>query len=116
MKWIDAARTLSQPALELPPAARPGVPDPRGPWAPSSPSAGASIGSEPAGDRRLRTVEDFFLVTCPYCGEEIEIYVEPDTTGTLVQDCEVCCNPWRVVVADDGDTRSVHVGRADGSE
>lgn len=55
-------------------------------------------------------------MTCPYCGEEIEIYVEPDTAGTLVQDCEVCCNPWRVMVRDDGETRSVWVARDDGSE
>ncbi|HVR30486.1 MAG TPA: hypothetical protein VMS86_13245, partial [Thermoanaerobaculia bacterium] len=31
---------------------------------------------------RVRTVEDRFVVTCPYCGEEVEIYVEPDTEGT----------------------------------
>jgi hypothetical protein len=61
-------------------------------------------------------VEDRFLVTCPYCGETVELYVEPDTEGTLVLDCEVCCNPWRVVVSDDGDERAVYVGRADGSE
>jgi len=64
----------------------------------------------------MRSVEDRFLVTCPYCGETLEIYLEPDTAGTLVQDCEVCCNPWRVEVDDDGDDRSVHVSRADGSE
>src|SRR4029453_11323356 len=35
---------------------------------------------------------DEFLVTCPFCGEQVEIYVEPDVNGS----CEVCCNPWRV--------------------
>jgi hypothetical protein len=34
-------------------------------------------------------VSDEFLVTCPYCGEQVEIYVEPDVNGTFVQDCEV---------------------------
>ena len=57
-----------------------------------------------------------FLVTCPYCGEQVQIYVEPDVSGTLVQDCEVCCNPWRVRVRGRGDERTVDVGRADGSE
>jgi hypothetical protein len=57
-----------------------------------------------------------FLVTCPYCGESIEIYVEPDVTGSFVQDCEVCCNPWRVHVMGRGENRDVHVTRADGSE
>jgi Cysteine-rich CPXCG len=61
-------------------------------------------------------VSDQFLVTCPYCGEEIEIYLEPDVRGTLVQDCEVCCNPWRVRVRGSGDDRTVEVVRADGSE
>ena len=23
-------------------------------------------------------MDDLFVVTCPYCGEELEIYVEPD--------------------------------------
>ena len=41
-------------------------------------------------------MEDQFQVQCPYCGEAVEIYVEPDVSGMFVQDCEVCCNPWRV--------------------
>ena len=57
-----------------------------------------------------------FTVTCPYCGEELEIYLEPDVRGTLVQDCEVCCNPWQVRVTREGDERWVEVVRADGSE
>jgi hypothetical protein len=57
-----------------------------------------------------------FLVTCPYCGEELEIFVELDVHGAFVQDCEVCCNPWLVrVEAEDGE-RYISVGRADGSE
>jgi hypothetical protein len=57
-----------------------------------------------------------FVVTCPYCGEEVEIYVEPDLTGSFVQDCEVCCNPWRVCLTYDDGERFVDVVRADGSE
>ena len=49
-------------------------------------------------------MDDTHLVTCPYCGEEIEIYVELDVRGSYVQDCEVCCNPWNVRVSrDDGE-------------
>jgi hypothetical protein len=59
---------------------------------------------------------DTFIVQCPYCGEDVEIYVEADVRGTLVQDCEVCCNPWRVRVLGRGDERTVDVRRADGSE
>jgi hypothetical protein len=57
-----------------------------------------------------------FFVTCPYCGEDVEIYLEPDVSGTLVQDCEVCCNPWRIRVSGSGEDRWVDVSRADGSE
>ncbi len=61
-------------------------------------------------------MDDEFVVQCPYCGETMEIYVERDVRGVFVQDCEVCCNPWRVHVAGVGDERSVTVDRADGSE
>jgi hypothetical protein len=59
---------------------------------------------------------DTHLVTCPYCGEEIEIYVELDVRGSYVQDCEVCCNPWTVRVSTEDGFRSIVVSRADGSE
>ena len=61
-------------------------------------------------------MDDSFSVTCPYCGENVEIYVEPDVRGTFVQDCEVCCNPWRLRVVRRGGEREVEVSRADGSE
>ena len=61
-------------------------------------------------------METEFWVMCPFCGEEVEIYVEPDVRGTLVQDCEVCCNPWLVRVSGSGDDRWVDVSRIDGSD
>ena len=61
-------------------------------------------------------MDEQFVVTCPYCGEDVEVYVETDVTGTFVQDCEVCCNPWRVRVSRDGGVRSIDVSRAVGSE
>jgi cysteine-rich CPXCG protein len=60
--------------------------------------------------------QEDFVVSCPYCGEDVEIHVELDVAGTLVQDCEVCCNPWLLRVTGDGGNRSVSVTRADGSE
>jgi hypothetical protein len=58
-----------------------------------------------------------FLVQCPYCGEDVEILIEPDVSGSFVQDCEVCCNPWlvRVERSPDGE-RDLSISRADGSE
>ena len=61
-------------------------------------------------------MDDSFSVTCPYCGEDVEIYLEADVGGSFVQDCEVCCNPWMVRVSVDGDERYVSVERNDGSE
>ena len=37
-------------------------------------------------------------VTCPWCFERIELWVDAGERGTFVQDCDVCCRPWRVVV------------------
>ena len=54
-----------------------------------------------------------FTIVCPYCGEQVEIYLEPDVRGTLIQDCEVCCQPWRVRVSGTGDEREVDVTRSD---
>ena len=61
-------------------------------------------------------MDEQFLVTCPYCGEQVEIYLEQDVKGSFVQDCQVCCNPWRVRVWGRGANRDVEVERADGSE
>jgi Cysteine-rich CPXCG len=61
-------------------------------------------------------METLFLVVCPYCGEEVEIYLEPDVRGTVVQDCEVCCNPWRLRIRDEDGERWVEAQRGDGSE
>jgi hypothetical protein len=60
-------------------------------------------------------MDELFVVTCPYCGEQVEIYVEPEMSGSFVQDCEVCCNPWLVRISYDDRERSVEVGRTDGS-
>jgi hypothetical protein len=60
--------------------------------------------------------DDLFVVTCPYCGEDVEVLVEPDVRGSLVQDCEVCCNPWLLRIAGEDEDRTVTATRADGSE
>lgn len=60
--------------------------------------------------------ETTFAVNCPYCGEPGVVYIEPDVLGTLVQDCEVCCNPWQVRVGYDQGERYVEITKGDGSE
>jgi hypothetical protein len=46
-------------------------------------------------------VNEWVRVRCPYCGEELELTIEPDLLGKLVQDCEVCCQPCELVVTRD---------------
>jgi len=71
--------------------------------------------ASPCSNGAMDRIDDF-LVTCPYCGEEVEIHVEEDVSGSFVQDCEVCCNPWLVRLTRASDGPSVSVRRADGSE
>jgi transposase-like protein len=39
-------------------------------------------------------------VTCPYCGAENEIALDPGSgpMQEYVEDCQVCCQPWVVTV------------------
>jgi hypothetical protein len=57
----------------------------------------------PLGDGTADTSAD---VICPYCGEHNEIGLDPGSGATqeYVEDCQVCCRPWRVLVeyASDG--------------
>ncbi|GJG85376.1 hypothetical protein tb265_05570 [Gemmatimonadetes bacterium T265] len=40
-------------------------------------------------------------VWCPYCGEPTEVAIDPGggEAQEYVEDCAVCCRPWRVTVA-----------------
>jgi hypothetical protein len=39
-------------------------------------------------------------VYCPYCGEPVEIALDPGSGNEqhYIEDCQVCCQPWRVSV------------------
>ena len=45
--------------------------------------------------------EDAVTVWCPYCGEPSEVAVDPGggAQQSYVEDCPVCCRPWRVTVS-----------------
>lgn len=58
-------------------------------------------------------MDDQFTLTGPYCGEEVEIYIEPDVGGTLVHDCEVCCRPLEIRAVWEGGERWLDVRRSD---
>ncbi len=42
--------------------------------------------------------DDLIRAQCPYCGAWQELLLDPDSAGTMVQDCEVCCEPWEMTV------------------
>jgi Cysteine-rich CPXCG len=39
-------------------------------------------------------------VQCPYCGAAVDVALDPGSGAAqeYVEDCEVCCQPWRVSV------------------
>ena len=61
-------------------------------------------------------MDDTYRIVCPYCGEEVDVYLEADVRGAVIQDCEVCCNPWQLRLRWAEGERRVEVARADGSE
>jgi Cysteine-rich CPXCG len=46
------------------------------------------------------TAETGATVSCPYCGAPVEVKLDPGggAMQEYVEDCEVCCQPWRVSV------------------
>ena len=62
------------------------------------------------------TADTETTVSCPYCGEPVEIAVDPGSGATqeYVEDCQVCCQPWLVHVHFDAGGRvSVDVSPLD---
>jgi len=54
-------------------------------------------------------------VECPYCGEIVEITLDPagGASQEYIEDCEVCCQPWHVQVHyGAGGAVEVHVEQA----
>ncbi|HYT04112.1 MAG TPA: CPXCG motif-containing cysteine-rich protein [Gemmatimonadales bacterium] len=47
-----------------------------------------------------RAAESEVLVICPHCGEANELGLDPGggPEQQYVEDCQVCCRPWRVTV------------------
>ena len=46
------------------------------------------------------TADTEVVVSCIYCGEEVEIAVDPGSGNVqeYIEDCAVCCRPWLVQV------------------
>lgn len=42
------------------------------------------------------------MVNCPYCGEKLEVLIDPEDAGQqYIEDCQVCCRPITFNVAID---------------
>jgi hypothetical protein len=54
-------------------------------------------------------------VTCPYCGEEVELSLDPSggASQRYVEDCEVCCRPWQLTISWDSDGAMTVEAQAD---
>ncbi|MGH7569140.1 MAG: CPXCG motif-containing cysteine-rich protein [Gemmatimonadales bacterium] len=68
-----------------------------------SPSAGAADWSDEAessedGDPSDAALDTEAEVTCPHCGDTMSIALDPagGRAQEYVEDCQVCCRPWRV--------------------
>lgn len=46
------------------------------------------------------TAADAVVVVCPHCGEANDLGLDPGggAEQEYVEDCTVCCRPWRVIV------------------
>jgi hypothetical protein len=62
------------------------------------------------------TADTEAVVTCPYCGEDVEVSLDPGSGAVqeYIEDCQVCCQPWRVsVVYDEHGAAQVSVSALD---
>jgi transcription elongation factor Elf1 len=58
---------------------------------------------------------DTRTITCPYCGEEIEIVIDAsEPTQSYIEDCSVCCRSMMVTAnADGGEVLDVYATAAE---
>lgn len=51
-------------------------------------------------DQEPGSADETAHVVCPYCGEGVEIALDPGggRMQQYVEDCEICCRPWLVRV------------------
>lgn len=62
---------------------------------------------DPDDDPRPAPLQEQAEVECPCCGEPSVLALDPSGGGEqeLDHDCPVCCRPWRVRLAWDGEGR-----------
>ena len=61
------------------------------------------------------TADDVATAWCPYCGEACEVTLDPGggARQEYIEDCPVCCRPWRVTAEWIGGAASVRLETED---
>lgn len=57
---------------------------------------------------------EFALITCPYCGENIEIQVDCSAgSQKYIEDCQVCCSPIEISlqISSEGGIQDIRTNR-----
>jgi hypothetical protein len=55
-----------------------------------------------------------YEVQCPYCGENVEVDLEPlEETQSLIEDCSVCCRPMQIETTQTDEGLDVVAKRSD---
>ena len=63
--------------------------------------------------RNAKVMDDIQIIQCPWCWEELELYIDPESEGNMIEDCAVCCRPWQVhVYREPGQGISIQVTRS----
>ena len=68
--------------------------------------------ADPDGARHEVALQTEAEVDCPFCGERTVIGLDPGggDTQEYVEDCQVCCRPWRVAVRyDDAGAATIRI-------
>lgn len=51
----------------------------------------------------MESVLSEYVVDCPYCGESLEVLLDPGDMGSsYTEDCQVCCQPIVFILSGDG--------------
>lgn len=57
---------------------------------------------------------DGYLISCPYCGEEIELLIDASAgEQDYIEDCQVCCKPINVSIKLDSEGDVSVITRSD---
>lgn len=54
--------------------------------------------------------EEEYIITCPYCGEQINVLIDCTYNAQeYIEDCQVCCRPISFQIHNNGHSLQVNV-------